>query len=245
MSKNILVTGASSGIGEACARRLANEGHTVVLMARRKDRLKQLKKEIEENGGRAYIHAADVTDYDLIKNEVSAIVKHLGSLDVVINNAGLMPLSFLKNGKIDEANRMVDVNIKGVLNLIYAALPSMMKKNNGHFVNVSSVAGKVVFPAGAVYCGTKFAVRAISEGLRKEMAMENINIRVTDIQPGAVATELSTTITDPDAISMFSAWEKIDFLQADDIARAVSYAINQPDKVSVNELTVRPTNQPS
>ncbi|MCL4136011.1 UNVERIFIED_CONTAM: hypothetical protein GTU68_052995 [Idotea baltica] len=232
MNKNILVTGASSGIGEACARRLASEGHHIVLMARRKDRLEALKKDIVTQGGKAYIHDADVTDYAAVSKEINAIIDHLGSIDVVVNNAGLMPLSFLKNGKIDEANRMVDVNIKGVLNLIYGVLPSMIEKNNGHFVNVSSVAGKIVFPAGAVYCGTKFAVRAISEGLRKEMAM-----------PGAVATELSTTITDPDAIAMFSAWDKIDFLQADDIARAVSYAVSQPDKVSINEVTVRPTNQ--
>ncbi len=243
MSKNILITGASSGIGEATARRLASEGHNVVLMARRKERLESLKSNIEAEGGKAFIHSCDVTDFEKVKAEVAAIVNHLGSIDVVVNNAGLMPLSFFKNGKIEEANKMVDVNIKGVLNLIYAVLPAMIENNKGHFVNVSSIAGKLVMPAGAVYCGTKFAVRAISEGLRQEMAMDKRNIRVTDIQPGAVTTELMGTITDSDAISMFQSWEPFEFLNADDIARGVAYAISQPDNVNVNELTIRPTQQ--
>ncbi len=241
MGKNILITGASSGIGSATAVRLAEEGHNVILMARRKDRLEQLKNDI---GEKAYIHVCDVTDLEGVKAELGKINDHLGGIDVVVNNAGLMPLSYLKNGKVDEAHKMIDVNIKGVVNLIYSALPHMMERNQGHFINVSSIAGKKVFPAGAVYCGTKFAVRAISEGLRMEMAASGKNIRVTDIQPGAVATELANTITDEEVAEMFKAWQQIEFLEADDIARAISYAIAQPDNVSVNEVTVRPTNQP-
>ena len=245
MKKNILITGASSGIGEACARRLASEGHRVVLMARRQDKLESILSEIQSNGGEAFIHVADVTNAEQIQKEVTDIQNHLGHIDVVVNNAGIMPLSFLRNGKLEEAHRMVDVNVKGVLNLIYAALPNMLERDSGHFVNVSSVAAKKVFPAGSVYCGTKFAVRAISEGLRSEMAAENRKIRVTDIQPGAVLTELSSTITDEDALANSAKWEKIEFLQSDDIAQAVSYAIGQPVRVSVNEITVRPSNQPS
>ncbi len=244
MSKNILITGASSGIGAACAKRLAKEGHNVVLMARRAEKLEALKNEIEADGGKAFIHACDVTDFEAVKENVSQIIQHLGSIDAVVNNAGLMPLSFLKNGKLDEGNKMVDVNIKGVMNLVYAALPHMMEKNNGHFVNVSSIAGKIVMPAGAVYSGTKFFVRAFSEGLRQEMAMNGKNVRVTDIQPGAVTTELMNTITDPEVAEVFKQWPQFDFLEADDIARGVSYAISQPDSVSVNEVTIRPTMQP-
>lgn len=242
--KNILITGASSGIGAACAKRLAEEGHQVVLMARRKDRLTKLKEEIESAGGKAHIHSCDVTNADAVKSEVGQMVKQLGSIDVVVNNAGLMPLSFLKNGKEDEANRMVDVNIKGVLNIVYAALPHMMKQDQGHFINVSSVAGKLVMPAGAVYSGTKFFVRAFSEGLRQEMAMNKKNVRVTDIQPGAVTTELMNTISDPEVMEAFKNMGQFDFLDADDIARGVSYAVSQPDNVNVNEVTIRPTMQP-
>ncbi len=244
MSKNILITGASSGIGEAIAKRLAGEGHTVVLMARRQDRLESLKNDITSNGGKAHIHACDVTDFDGVKREVQAIVEHLGSLDVVVNNAGLMPLSFLKNGKHEEGNKMVDVNIKGVMNLVYAALPYMMERNSGHFINISSIAGKIVMPAGAVYSGTKFFVRAFSEGLRQEMAMNQKNIRVSDVQPGAVTTELMNTITDPEVMEVFKSLANFEFLHADDIARGVAYAIAQPDNVNVNEITIRPTMQP-
>ncbi len=184
-----------------------------------------------------------VSDFEQVKNEANDIIVHLGHIDVVVNNAGLMPLSFLKNGKVDEAHRMVDVNIKGALNLIYAVLPSMLERNVGHFVNVSSVASKKIFPAGAVYCGTKFAVRAISEGLRGEMVAEGKSIRVTDIQPGAVATDLTSTITDQDAMAMFSRWDKITFLQSEDIANSIAYTIDQPTMVSINEITVRLTDQ--
>lgn len=243
MSKNILITGASSGIGEAIARRLAKEGHKVVLMARRKERLEKLKAAIEAEGGDAFIHACDVTDFGMVTDEIKAIAEHLKGIDVVVNNAGLMPLSFLKNGKHDEADKMVDVNIKGVLNMVYATLPHMIERNSGHFINVSSIAGKLVMPTGAVYSGTKFFVRAFSEGLRQEMAMNKKNIRVTDIQPGAVTTELMNTITDPEVMEVFKAMEEFQFLEADDIARGVSYAITQPDNVNVNEITIRPSMQ--
>lgn len=242
--KNIVITGASSGIGAATASVLAKAGHTVVLMARRQERLEELKSKIEAAGGKAHIAVCDVTDYEQVKAKIAGVVEALGSVDAVVNNAGIMPLSFLKNGKVDEAHKMVDVNIKGVINLIYAALPSMIEKNNGHFINVSSVAGDKVFPASAVYSGTKFAVNAISEGLRGEMASMQKNIRVTIVKPGAVATELTTTITDPEVAELFKAWEGIQALGGEDIANAVAYAIDQPDNVSVNNVTIRPTHQP-
>ncbi len=241
--KNIIITGASSGIGAACADRLSKANHNVVLMARRVEKLEELKKQLDDNGGKALVHPCDVTDFEAVKGSIEKIVDELGKIDVVINNAGLMPLSFLKNGKHDEGNRMVDVNIKGVMNLVYAVLPHMMESNHGHFVNISSMASKVVMPGGAVYSGTKFFVRAFSEGLRQEMAMNKKNIRVTDIQPGAVTTELMNTITDSDIMELYQGIAQFQFLEADDIARAVEYAISQPDNVNVNELTVRPTMQ--
>lgn len=242
--KNILITGASSGIGEATAIKLAASGHNVLLMARRVDRLQKLKSTIEASGGKAHIYEGDVTDFEQVQAHVLNAQKEFGSVDVVVNNAGLMPMSFMRNGKIEEAHRMVDVNINGVINLIYAALPGMIEKNNGHFINISSVAGDKVLPASAVYSGTKFAVKAISEGLRMEMAADKRNIRVTVVKPGAVATELSSTITDPDVAEVFKQWGDVEFLEAKDIAHAIAYAIDQPDSVSVNEITVRPSTQP-
>lgn len=243
MSKNVLITGASSGIGAAVAQHLAKEGHQVILMARRVEKLESLKSSIEADGGKAAIYACDVVDAEAVNNQVKAILNDLGSIDVVVNNAGLMPLSFLKNGKHEEANRMVDVNIKGVLNMVYATLPHMLERNTGHFINVSSVAGKLVMPAAAVYSGTKFFVRAFSEGLRQEMSQGQKNIRVTDIQPGAVTTELSNTITDMEVMELFQQMGQFEMLQADDIARGVVFAVSQPENVDVNELTIRPTMQ--
>lgn len=242
---NIVITGASSGIGEGTSRLLVSKGHTVYMLARRADRLKSIQKDLENESGTAHVKICDVTSVEGVKSTIDEILTECGAIDVVVNNAGIMPLSYLKNGKLEEAHRMVDVNIKGVLNVIYAVLPSMIERNKGHFVNVSSVAAKMVFLAGSVYCATKHAVRALSEGLHMEMAREGYKVRVTDIQPGAVATELSNTITDEDAKGDTAKWEKVDFLQADDIARAVDYAISQPEAVSVNELTIRPWNQPS
>ncbi len=240
---NILITGASSGIGAATAERLAQEGHTVILMARRVEKLEALKKTIEGQGGKALIAAGDVTNFNAIQDTYQNLLKELGHIDVVINNAGVMPLSFLKNGKVNEAHQMVDVNIKGVINMIYSALPSMMEKNKGHIINVSSTAGRKVFPSSAIYSGTKFAVRAISDGLRMEMAGARKDVRVTDIQPGAVETELTHTITDQEVLEMFEKMGEMEIMQSDDIARAISYAIKQPRNVNVNEILIRTTSQ--
>ncbi len=242
--KVAIITGASSGIGFATALKLSKAGAKVAIGARRLDRLKDLANKITSNGGEVFFQKLDVTDRSECEMFAKAVLDKWGSNDILVNNAGLMPLSFLRNGKSDEANKMVDVNIKGVMNLVYAVLPQMIEQNQGHFVNISSVAGKLVMPAGAVYSGTKFFVRAFSEGLRQEMAMIKKNVRVTDIQPGAVTTELMNTITDPDVMEAFKQMGSFDFLEAVDIARGVSYAVAQPDNVNVNEVTIRPTMQP-
>ncbi len=241
--KNILITGASSGIGAACAKRLASEGHCVILLARRKNILKNIQTKITDDGGRAIVAVGDVTDFEGMKTIVKDLLKLMTHIDVVVNNAGIMPLSFLKNGKVDEAHQMVDVNIKGVINTMYAVLPSMYKKNDGHIINISSTAGRRVFPSSAIYSATKFAVRAMSDGLRQEAARDGKNIRVTDIQPGATESELTQTITDKEVFEMFEKSGEIELLGADDIARAVSYAISQPRNVTVNEMLIRTPSQ--
>lgn len=241
--KVVLITGASSGIGEGIARQLASEGHTVLLLARRADRLRKLCDEITGGGGRAEVHEADVTDPSRLDAVVAEATRKHGRVDVLVNNAGLMPLSLLKNARRDEAHRMIDVNLKGAIDAVYAVLPGMLERNSGHIINVSSVAAKIVGPSTAVYSATKHGLRAFSDGLRQEMAMDQKNIRVTDIQPGAVTTELTRTITDPEVGKIFAQYGKTKPLQAADIARAVSYAIAQPDEVNVNELTIRPTSQ--
>lgn len=239
--KIALVTGASSGIGWATAKRLAKDGTKVMLTARREDRLKELRAEIENDGGTAAYQVADVVNRAEIQAVADAAIEKWGRIDILFNNAGLMPLSFMKNLHVEEWDRMVDVNIKGLLYAIAAVLPDMTARNAGHIINVSSIAGHVVFPGSAVYSGTKFAVRAISEGLRKEFKPGG-NLRVTIISPGAVATELTDTITDQDIVEAFKdrPFEPID---ADAIARAVAYAVAQPDDVDVNEIIIRPTSQ--
>ena len=162
---------------------------------------------------------------------------------MLVNNAGIMPLSFIRNRKLEEAHRMIDVNLKGVLNAMYAVLPGMIERDQGHVINVSSVAAKHVVPTSSVYRATKFGVRAISEGFRTEMAMEDRNIRVTDVQPGAATTDLAESITDPGVEAVFERLADLTFLDPDDIARGVSYVVSQPMNVSVNELTIRPTHQ--
>jgi NADP-dependent 3-hydroxy acid dehydrogenase YdfG len=184
-----------------------------------------------------------VTDPDRLDAVVAEATGKFGRVDVLVNNAGLMPLSLLKNRKRDEAHRMIDVNLKGAIDAVYAVLPGMLERNSGHIVNVSSVAAKIVGPSTSVYSATKHALRAFSDGLRQEMAMDQKNIRVTDIQPGAVTTELISTITDPDVAKIFAAYGKMKPLKPADIARAVAYAIAQPDEVNVNEITIRPVSQ--
>ncbi|WP_341201007.1 SDR family oxidoreductase [Planomicrobium okeanokoites] len=242
MSKTAIITGASSGIGQAAAKELANKGFSVMLAARREERLVDLKKEIEDAGGRAAYKVTDVTSAEEMKKLAEATIEHFGQIDVLLNNAGLMPLSFMNKLKIDEWDRMVDVNIKGVLYGIAAVLPHMEERKEGHIINISSVAGHDVTKGSAVYSGTKFAVRAITEGLRQELDPA-MNIRATIVSPGAVATELTETITDKDILSAFSNGPSMEFLQAEDIARAIGYAVEQPAHVDVNEILIRPRQQ--
>jgi len=235
----IAITGASSGIGEATALRLAGEGAKLVLGARRTDRLEALAARIRDAGGEAIVRSLDVARRDQVEAFVRAAVDAHGRLDVLVNNAGVMPLSRMADGKVDEWERMVDVNIKGVLYGIAAALPVMKAQGSGHIVNISSVAGRHVFPTAAVYCATKFAVHAVSEGLR----MESDTVRVTVIAPGATTSELSNTISDPAMKREVDEVFRKDLLPADAIARAIAYAIAQPPDVDVNEIVVRPTAQ--
>jgi NADP-dependent 3-hydroxy acid dehydrogenase YdfG len=238
--KVIVITGASSGLGEATARHLSAQGATVVLGARRIDRLTSLAGELTRSGGKVLVRATDVTICDQVKELVDAAVQTFGRIDVMINNAGLMPSSPLERLKIDDWNRMIDVNIKGVLYGIAAALPYMKNQKFGHIINVSSVAGHKIRPGGAVYSATKHAVRALSEGLRMEV--KPYNIRTTIISPGAVDTELPNSVTEPDiAEVMHKVYEFA--IPADSFARAVAYAISQPDDVDINEILFRPTRQ--
>ena len=238
--KVIAITGASSGIGEATALRLAGEGAKLVLGARRTDRLEALVAKIREQGGQAVFRPLDVTRRDQVEAFVRFALDTYGRLDVMVNNAGLMPLSRLDALKVDEWDRMIDVNIKGVLYGIAAALPVMQAQGRGQFVNVSSVARRLVIPPAAVYCATKFAVHALSDGLRQEVGE---NIRVTTIAPGATASELAETISDPEVkqevIDVFRKNE----IPADAIARAIAFAIGESREVDINEIVVRPTAQ--
>lgn len=239
LNQVIAITGASSGIGEATARLLAQNGAKIVAVARRKDRLKQLVNEITTNGGQAIAVEADVTSIEAMNQTAQTAKDTYGSLDVWINNAGVMPLSPVEMNRIDEWNWMVDVNIKGVLNGVAAAQPIMRAQGNGHFINVSSVAGHLVFPGAAVYCATKFAVRALSEGIRME---SDGSIRVTNISPGAVKTELTDHIGVPEVKEGVQAFVDI-AIDADAIARAIQYAVEQPADVDVNEVIIRPSKQ--
>ncbi len=233
--KVVLITGASSGIGEAAARHLAARGARVVLGARRTDRLEKLAAEIRAAGGTAEFRALDVTKLDDVQAFAAFALRKFGNIDVMINNAGVMPLSPLAELKIDEWNRMIDVNIRGVLHGIAAVLPQMTARKAGHIINVSSIAGHKVWPACAVYSGTKFAVGAISEGLRQETT----DIRVTIISPGVVESELANTITSESTAPLIAEFRKA-ALTPDAIARAMAYAIEQPADVDVSEIIVRP-----
>ncbi len=239
--KVIVITGASSGLGEAAARHLSAEGATVVLGARRADRIQTIVKELTAKGGKALAVATDVTRYDQVKALVDAAVKTYGRIDVMINNAGLMPHSPLERLKVDEWNQMIDVNIKGVLYGIAAALPYMKQQKSGHIINVSSVAGHKVTQAGAVYAATKHAVRALSEGLRQEV--KAYNIRTTVISPGAVATALPDSISEPDISQNIHRFYAANAIPADSFARTVAFAISQPEDVDINEILFRPTRQ--
>ncbi|SFT40058.1 SDR family oxidoreductase [Halomonas saccharevitans] len=238
--KVVIITGASSGLGEAAAHRLAKAGAKLVLGARREERLQSLRDDIVEQGGEAIYRVTDVTDREQVEALAEAAKEAYGRIDVLINNAGLMPLSPLDQLKVDEWEQMVDVNIKGVLYGVAAVLPTMREQHAGHIINLSSVAGHVVFPSAAVYCATKYAVKALSEGIRQEGGEE---IRSTNISPGAVATELTSTITDDETAKGVNELYEM-AIDADAIARAIVYAIEQPADVDVNELIIRPTKQP-
>jgi NADP-dependent 3-hydroxy acid dehydrogenase YdfG len=236
--KVILITGASSGIGEATARLLAQKGLRVVLGARRTDRLEVITSQIRDTGGIAEYRALDVTSLDEMQAFVEFAWDKFGRVDVVVNNAGLMPLAKLEALQIDEWNRMIDVNIRGVLHGIAAALPLFKQQQSGQFVNLSSIGGHNVYPTAAVYCATKFAVWAISEGLRQE----STDIRVTVISPGVTQTELASTTTDAEAAQWLAEFRGA-MIPADAIARAIAFAIEQPADVDVNEIVVRPVAQ--
>jgi len=234
--KVVLVTGASSGIGVGIARELAAAGAKVILGARRTDRLAALVAELTAAGGTALARSLDVTDRASAAAFADAARAAWGRVDVIINNAGVMPLSLMASMKVEEWEQMVDVNIKGVLYGIAAVLPEMTARGSGHVINIASIGALQVVPTAAVYCATKYAVRAISDGLRQE----NNRIRVTCVHPGVVESELADTITDPVAAEAMKSYRAI-ALKPEAIARAVRFAIDQPDDVNVNEIVVRPT----
>jgi NADP-dependent 3-hydroxy acid dehydrogenase YdfG len=238
--KVIVITGASSGLGEATARALSAQGAHIVLGARRQDRIQSLAAELTGSGGKAIAMTTDVADREQVRKLVDAAVQAYGRIDVMINNAGVMPQAPLERLRIDEWDRMIDVNLKGVLYGIAAALPHMKQQKAGHFINVSSVAGHKVGPGFAVYAATKHAVRALSEGLRQEV--KPYNIRTTVISPGVVATELPGSTTEPDTAERVRKAYEI-AIPADSFARAVVFAISQPDDMDVNEILFRPTRQ--
>jgi len=235
-SKAVLITGASSGIGAATAWKLAAGGHRVFLGARRTARLEQLAGEVAAAGGEAAFRELDVTDAADVESFVAAARERFGRVDVVVNNAGIMPLSPLAALRIDEWNRMLDVNVRGVLHGIAAALPVMRAQGGGHFVNIASVGAYEVVPTAAVYCATKFAVRAISEGLRQESAGD---IRVTVVSPGVTESELADSISDERARADMKVYRAV-ALPAEAIANAIAFAVDQPAGVDVNEIIVRP-----
>jgi NADP-dependent 3-hydroxy acid dehydrogenase YdfG len=238
----IIITGASSGIGKATALKLVSHGYKVVLTARREEKLEDLQTEIEKSGGQALVVTADVTKIDELKNVVEKAIAHFGTVTGLINNAGLMPLSFIEKFKTEEWNTMVDVNIKGVLNGLAAVLPELIKNKGGNIINISSSAAHNYFPGGAVYCATKSAVKMLSEGLRQELALK-YGINVTSIEPGATESELMDTITDEDVKEKLKGMEGMNILKAEDIAEAIYYTLSQPKQVNINNMYIMPSEQ--
>jgi len=241
--KIAVITGASSGIGEATAEALAAEGASVVVAARREDRLSDLVERINGNGGKALPVECDVTDEEQAHGLIQKARDEYGRVDILVNNAGVMQLSKVEKGLSDEWRRMFDVNVLGLLYATDAAVQVMKEQGSGHLVNISSVAGRKSRATTGVYSGTKFAVNAISEALREELLEDNI--RVTMVEPGAVETELATHITDEEAQEALSGILELDILQPQDIANAIAYVVTQPERVSVNEVLIRPTQQPN
>ncbi|WP_047866074.1 SDR family NAD(P)-dependent oxidoreductase [Rubrobacter aplysinae] len=240
--KVAVITGASSGIGEATAEALAAEGASVAVAARRKDRLESLSQRIEGNGGRVLTVECDVTDEGQAHDLIRQVERELGRVDILVNNAGVMLLSRIDKSLSDEWRQMFDVNVLGLLYATDAALEVMKRQQSGHIVNISSVAGRVTNPSSGVYSGTKFAVNAISDGLRKENVDDHL--RVTVIEPGAVATELTEHISDDEAKDAIEGMvNRMDPLQSEDVANAIAYAVTQPARVNVDEILIKPTDQ--
>lgn len=235
-NKVILITGASGGIGEATARLLAKEGAQVVLGARRKEKLESIVSDIIEEGGKATFETVDVTKKEQVNKFVQFAKEKFGRVDVIVNNAGIMPISRLDALKTDEWDWMIDVNIRGVLHGLAAGLPIMKEQGEGHFINLSSIGGHVVVPSAAVYCATKFAVQAISEGLRQE----SDDISVTVISPGVTESDLASTISDEETQAAMEEYRKI-YIKPEAIARAIRFAVEQPSDVDVSEMIVQPT----
>lgn len=239
--KVVVITGASSGFGKITAQYLSERGALVALGARSSDKIEAIAKEINDKGGKAIAVTTDVTDKDQVKNLVDRAVKEFGKIDVMLNNAGIMPVSPLEYLKIDDWDQCIDVNIKGVLYGIAAALPHMKKQKSGQFINVSSVAGHKINPGGAVYSATKYSVRVISEALRQEV--KPYNIRTAIISPGAVDTNLPGSVTAEDVSKNINKLYNDVAISAESFARCVAFAMSQPDDMDVNEILYRPTKQ--
>lgn len=241
--KVIVITGASSGIGEAAALLLAEQGNQIVLAARREDKLKEIVNKIKSQNGEAIYQVTDVTQIEEVEQLAKLAQDEFGSIDVWINNAGLMPHSEFIKKRIDDWNQMIDVNIKGVLNGIAAGLPYMREQQSGQYINISSVAGHLTHPGGGVYSGTKYAVRAISEALRQEEAQAQSNIRVTIVSPGAIDTELPNSVTDDENKQGIDQMYDAFAVSPERIAKTIAFAINMDEDTAVNEFIVRPTAQ--
>jgi NADP-dependent 3-hydroxy acid dehydrogenase YdfG len=241
-NKVVIVTGASSGIGYSTALKLSKAGAKVAAGARRVEKLESLKKEVQQYGGEILVKKLDVTKKEDCDSFINLVNQTWNKIDILINNAGIMPLSFFKNLKVSEWEQMIDVNLKGILYCTAAVIPYMIAKKSGHIINLSSVAGRIVFPAGSVYCATKHAVTAFSEGLRLELS-QRYNIKVTCIEPGVVSTELPNTITDKSLESFVKSVKEMESLKADDIANAIIYSLDSPPYLNINEILLRPLSQ--
>ena len=242
-NKVVIITGASSGIGEATSKLLSEKNFKLVLAARRIEKLQKIADSLNNRNDVLTIQT-DVTDKIQVQNLIDTTVEKFGRVDALVNNAGIMPLSYLEEGRTEDWENMVDVNIKGVLYGINSVLPYMIEQMNGHIINVSSVAGRQVFPTATVYCGTKFAVNAITEGMRQELS-KKYNIKVTAIEPGATETELQSHIPNEEIKSKFEVRTKTSkILESVDIANAIHFALTQPDHVNVTEIMVHPTEGP-
>ncbi|GAJ27531.1 short-chain dehydrogenase/reductase SDR [Liquorilactobacillus sucicola DSM 21376 = JCM 15457] len=243
MAKVIVITGASSGIGEATAKLLASKENKVVLGARREERLQKIFKDIEQSGGQATYLATDVSELEQVKALAQKAIDTYGRLDVWMNNAGLMPHSEFIKGRVEDWNRMIDINLRGVLYGINAALPQMRKQQSGQFINIASVAAHAVHSGGGVYSATKAGVWMISEALRQEEVAAKSHVRVTVVSPGAVSTELVDHVTDPDTKKTMENFYASVSMPSERVAQAISLAVALPEDSDINEIVMRPSNQ--